>query len=98
MDKKFNYLAFALLFMTMSFGCKKETNNGSDLENQVVSINKSDDDKVLKFLSISLGIDKQEIVTSGKNYIIREHKFNRDSVQAQYDRANEYKLKYETAQ
>lgn len=53
-------------------------------------------DKLVKFLSITLGVDKEEVILDEKNneFSVRGLKFNRTETETRYLGANVYKATY----
>jgi|GEM_PF-7013270 hypothetical protein len=90
--------ALLLVFSLIISACTKEETVKNDKE-QTKSI-KTDtavrNEKLVKFLSISLGVGKDEIIYNKINdeFLIRDQKYSRKSIETIYADANVYQSKY----
>ncbi|ETZ19861.1 hypothetical protein [Pedobacter sp. V48] len=90
--------ALLLVFSLIISACTKEETVKNDKEH-TKSI-KTDtvvrNEKLVKFLSISLGVGKDEIIYNKINdeFLIRDQKYSRESIEAIYADANVYQSKY----
>lgn len=86
-----------LLFVViLLISCEKEKGMPSVAKKQASSLQKTANEPLVKFLSISLDVSKDEIVFDEINnqFLIRGQKFNRVEVEANYEGANVYKTTY----
>ncbi|WP_158796520.1 hypothetical protein [Pedobacter sp. L105] len=91
---------FTLLLFAVSMGlysCKKDGATDNKAVVPVSSVGQVNEQNVLKYLSITLGVSPSEIKfdPSDNDYVVRGLKLNKDTVYSQYSRANEYKLNFE---
>ena len=91
-----NYL-FAIIcaaFIATTTGCSKEKN---DPEEKIEVQKKSENGKLIKFLSITLGVTVDEITVDEKNnaFIIRSHSYSIDEISKIHATSNEYQAKFE---
>lgn len=90
--------ALLLVFSLIISACTKEETVKNDKE-QTKSM-KTDttlrNEKLVKFLSISLGVGKDEIIYNKINdeFLIRDQKYSRESIETIYADANVYQSKY----
>lgn len=90
--------ALLLVFSLIISACTKEETVKNDKE-QTKTI-KTDtavrNEKLVKFLSISLGVGKDEIIYNKINdeFLIRDQKYSRESIETIYADANVYQSKY----
>ncbi|MCC8409568.1 hypothetical protein LJ707_11545 [Mucilaginibacter sp. UR6-1] len=83
--------------------CEKNQNVEPSATNKdsvlTIEAGKSKDQAIKKFMSISFGVDTANITYDAisKEYtLFGQLKLKRDSVEKNYDQANEYKAKYES--
>jgi len=91
-----NYLkiVFYVILTTTVVSCAKDKSKVTDTTKVE---QKTDYTKIIKFLSITLNVDKSEIKLNKESgeFIIRGDKYNIDEVTERYNNSNEYKAKYE---
>lgn len=96
MTLKLATLSFA--FVLALSGCKKEGKVDQKITIPAkLSADKESNQKVLNYLANTLGVNSEEIKFDKlkNSYLIRGYEFNKDTISVQYNRANEYKLKFE---
>lgn len=87
--------AFVLMLVfSIGTSCKKNEQNlvenaSPEAKTEIDSVSNKN---LIKFLSITLNVDKKEISYDSaiNEFIIRGHKFNRDQVKSDYSSANVY--------
>lgn len=95
--KSFIKVPAQLLFVALiAIACKKDEKLPVNVKKETSSLQKSTNEKLIKFLSISLDVSKDEIVfDEEKNeFVIRGQKFNKVEVESNYEGANVYKTTY----
>jgi CRISPR/Cas system-associated protein Cas10 (large subunit of type III CRISPR-Cas system) len=82
------------LVVVVGSSCKKTDqfvaeNTNTEVKTEIDSVS---NESLIKFLSITLNVDKKEISYDSaiNEFIIRGHKFNRDQVKSDYSSANVY--------
>lgn len=101
MTQKIKNYAKALLISSLSIvtlSCSKDKSAPkSDTQTIVNAQSQTDNTKLTKFLSISMGVDASEVkFNQEKNsFEVRTHSFPKDELAKRYEDANEYKAKYE---
>ncbi|AMQ00308.1 hypothetical protein AY601_3442 [Pedobacter cryoconitis] len=88
-------VAFMLILaIVVGSSCKKTEQPVAENTNTEVKteINSVSNESLIKFLSITLNVDKKEISYDSaiNEFIIRGHKFTRDQVKSDYSSANVY--------
>lgn len=104
--RKLNYFKLSLSKISMlllvfgaSFSsCKKDDSTAVNNPKLVIpsTVNKVSDEKLIKFLSISLGVQKEEIfyLKDSNEFLIRNIRFNRVEMEDFYINANIYHAEY----
>ena len=84
-----------LVFMTIS-SCKKDEVNITPSIDNIYPVSSVSKESLVKFLSITLGVQKSEITYISKydEFIIRELKFGRIETEDHYKNANVYHATY----
>lgn len=101
MTQKIKNYAKALLISSLSIiaiSCSKDKSTLVSEQKAVVNAqSQADNTKLIKFLSISMGVDASEVKFNQENnsFEVRTHSFPKDELAKRYESANEYKAKYE---
>lgn len=84
-----------LMSVTLVSSCKK-TESTIVAPEKPADSNSVSNEKLVKFLSITLGVGKEEVIFNEKcnEFNVRGHKFNRPELETRYLSANVYKATY----
>jgi len=97
MKKIFNYILGISLFcfvLSAAVSCSK---NSSELESVNPTPVKVENSRLVKFLSITLGVDSSEVILNKNqdSFSVRDRNYSVDEITKLYLSSNEYRAKYE---